>query len=149
MFCSLPSKLPSKLMKLNFLLVGILCLLQLFNQPVFSQRTTRNPFLSGYQDELEKIWINNLEEFQKEENSTIPKKLPRNFTEPAATLISFEDVVLPPNSAQIISHNRYPGVSFYAPYSNSKTFIIRQSSSVSYPNTLVVGSVNSNGGINA
>lgn len=135
-------------MKVNFLLVGILCLLQFFNQPVFSQRIIGNPFLSDYLDGLETIWVTNLEEFQKEENLRIPEKLPNNFTEPSATIINFDDVSLSYNTAVVISPNRYPGVSFYGVYSNSNTYIISQSSWVSPYNKLTVGSSTSSTGIN-
>lgn len=138
----------NKISHLGFIFILLLFLPGFFCKPLLSQITSDNSFVLSILNERETIWVNK-EEFQKfreEEASTMPKSLD-NLTEPSLNIVNFDD--MPWNgSAFPISSNRYPGVSFYAPYSNSNTFVIgNYNSSVSFPNRLIVGSVNSAGAV--
>jgi hypothetical protein len=131
-------------MKYNSILLSILLLL-ISNQPVLSQSISDYLYLSSFLDDPQnqRIWVDNpaLEKLRKDKTSIIPTPL----IEPTLTTVNFDDV--PFNGTAIaISPNRYSGVSFYAPYSNSNTFTIgNYGDSVSFPNSLIVGAIHPQG----
>lgn len=135
-FCSPYTKTMKKRLLVSTPILLFILLISVFSANLFAEYLKYSN-LDGPEDIP--VDLQALEEYNNSEHSTQPREI-----EQAAgpTLITFDDV--PWNGSAIaISPNRYPGVSFYAPYSNSYTFVRGNfGSSYSFPNHLLVGALN-------
>ena len=136
------------LKKLIFLFV-IFLLLQQLNSPVFCYEFSENSLIDLIQiNSFDKMSLGkeNWKLFSKENAKQFSNIWTNNFT--VLNTVNFDDMPYDGYNAYPISPNRYPKVSFYAPYSNSTTFTRGGNNlSASFPNHVLVGYANNTGAI--